>query len=80
MTLSVGDKLIAVKQNDTEHERIAIIHVRSRRKGGYWSTEICHQGKIDLSEPDDSEELRLDFEGIHVLSTGTIYAMAESAG
>ncbi|OSD00125.1 hypothetical protein PYCCODRAFT_1453440 [Trametes coccinea BRFM310] len=63
VTLSVGDKLIAVKQNDTEHERIAMIH-----------------GKIDLSEPDDSEELRLDFEGIHVLSTGTIYAMAESAG
>ncbi|KAI0763836.1 hypothetical protein BD413DRAFT_483618 [Trametes elegans] len=37
-------------------------------------------GKIDLSDPESSEELRLDFEGIHVLSTGTVYARAESAG
>ncbi|KAH9855277.1 hypothetical protein C2E23DRAFT_815072 [Lenzites betulinus] len=40
---------------------------------------IIH-GKIDLSEPDSSEELRLDFEGIHVLSTGSVYAMAENTG
>ncbi|KAI9063826.1 hypothetical protein FKP32DRAFT_1571123 [Trametes sanguinea] len=63
VTLSVGDKLVTVEQNDTEYKNVAIIH-----------------GKVDLSEPDDSEELRLDFEGIHILSTGTIYATAESAG
>nr|QIE48439.1 hypothetical protein [Trametes gibbosa] len=40
---------------------------------------IIH-GKIDLSEPDSSEELRLDFEGVHVLSTGSVYAIAESTG
>ncbi|KAI0351865.1 hypothetical protein OH77DRAFT_1486589 [Trametes cingulata] len=37
-------------------------------------------GKIDLSDPESSEALRLDFEGIHVLSTGTVYAFAESVG
>ncbi|KAI0334632.1 hypothetical protein GY45DRAFT_1269816, partial [Cubamyces sp. BRFM 1775] len=37
-------------------------------------------GRLDLSDPGSSDELRLDFEGIHVLSTGTIYAMAESGG
>ncbi|KAJ8489989.1 hypothetical protein ONZ51_g2566 [Trametes cubensis] len=40
---------------------------------------IIH-GRLDLSDPESSDELRLDFEGIHVLSTGTIYAMAESGG
>ncbi|KAH9889041.1 hypothetical protein C8Q73DRAFT_737866 [Cubamyces lactineus] len=37
-------------------------------------------GRLDLSDPERSDELRLDFEGIHVLSTGTIYATAESGG
>ncbi|KAL1942983.1 hypothetical protein VTO73DRAFT_4654 [Trametes versicolor] len=37
-------------------------------------------GKLDLSDPDSSDELRLDFEGIHVLSTGSVYALAESGG
>ncbi|CDO68165.1 hypothetical protein BN946_scf184938.g17 [Trametes cinnabarina] len=63
VTLSIGDKLVAFKHNDTESKDIAIIH-----------------GKVDLSEPGNSEELRLDFEGIHILSTGTVYAMAESTG
>ncbi|KAI0666870.1 hypothetical protein C8Q78DRAFT_1057520 [Trametes maxima] len=40
---------------------------------------IIH-GKVDLSDPESSEELRLDFEGIHVLSTGAVYAHAESTG
>ncbi|KAI0628206.1 hypothetical protein C8Q77DRAFT_1150309 [Trametes polyzona] len=40
---------------------------------------IVH-GRIDLSEPDGSDEMRLDFEGIHILSTGSVYALAESAG
>lgn len=33
-----------------------------------------------MSDPDSSDELRLDFEGIHVLSTGSVYALAESGG
>ncbi|KAI0644285.1 hypothetical protein C8Q79DRAFT_913528 [Trametes meyenii] len=40
---------------------------------------IIH-GKVDLSDPESSDELRLDFEGIHVLSTGAVYAHAESSG
>ncbi|KAI0365183.1 hypothetical protein BV20DRAFT_973479 [Pilatotrama ljubarskyi] len=40
---------------------------------------IIH-GKVDLFEPESSEALRLDFEGIHVVSTGTVYALAESTG
>ncbi|KAI0703928.1 hypothetical protein C8Q76DRAFT_752964 [Earliella scabrosa] len=37
-------------------------------------------GKVDLADPKDSEEMRLEFEGIHVLSTGTVYAFAQSPG
>ena len=35
---------------------------------------------MELSDPKSSDELHLDFEGIHVVSTGTVYAFAESLG
>ena len=38
------------------------------------------QGKVDLADPKSDDDLRLDFEGIHVLSTGSIYAFAVSSG
>ena len=38
------------------------------------------QGKVDLADPKSEDDLRLDFEGIHVLSTGTVYALAVSTG
>ena len=38
------------------------------------------QGKVDLADPESQDDLRLDFEGIHILSTGTVYALAESTG
>lgn len=37
------------------------------------------KGRIELSEPDASEDLRLDFDGIHFISNGSIYAFAETA-
>ncbi|RDX47178.1 hypothetical protein OH76DRAFT_1558028 [Lentinus brumalis] len=40
---------------------------------------IIH-GRVELSDPKSSDDLRLDFEGIHVVSTGTVYAFAESPG
>ncbi|KAI0793636.1 hypothetical protein C8Q74DRAFT_1243576 [Fomes fomentarius] len=43
------------------------------------SIAIIH-GKLDLADPKSSDEMRLEFEGIHVLSTGTVYAFAESPG
>ncbi|KAI0083737.1 hypothetical protein BDY19DRAFT_975766 [Irpex rosettiformis] len=36
-------------------------------------------GKIDLSDPDSSEEMRLELEGVHFISNGSIYAFAETA-
>ena len=36
------------------------------------------KGRIELSEPDASEDLRLDFDGIHFISNGSIYAFAET--
>ncbi|KAJ7180624.1 hypothetical protein C8R46DRAFT_588307 [Mycena filopes] len=37
-------------------------------------------GKIELTDESISEDLRLEFEGIHFVSNGTIYALAEPAG
>lgn len=36
------------------------------------------KGRIELSDPDASEDLRLDFDGIHFISNGSIYAFAET--
>ncbi|KAJ6581462.1 hypothetical protein B0H19DRAFT_1217673 [Mycena capillaripes] len=37
-------------------------------------------GKIELTDEHTSEDLRLEFEGIHFISNGTIYALAEPTG
>ncbi|TCD68657.1 hypothetical protein EIP91_010178 [Steccherinum ochraceum] len=40
---------------------------------------IIH-GKIDLSDSSTEEELRLEFDGVHFLSNGSIYTLAEPTG
>lgn len=35
------------------------------------------KGKIDFTDPDSSEELRLALEGVHFVSNGSICAFAE---
>jgi len=40
---------------------------------------IIH-GKIDLADPATEEELRLEFDGVHFLFNGSIYALAEPTG
>ena len=83
LAVSVGDKLIPLERDGATHKNIAIIHVRlADLTNGPFSVkrQWISQGRLDLSDPESSDELRLDFEGIHVLSTGTIYAMAESGG
>ncbi|KAJ7115923.1 hypothetical protein C8R44DRAFT_880324 [Mycena epipterygia] len=37
-------------------------------------------GKIELTDKNTSEDLRLEFEGIHFISNGTMYALAEPIG
>ncbi|KAI0925008.1 hypothetical protein AcW1_006950 [Taiwanofungus camphoratus] len=37
-------------------------------------------GKVDLSDPNAPEELRLNFEGVHFLANGSVYAFAEPIG
>ncbi|KAJ7281576.1 hypothetical protein C8J57DRAFT_1500270 [Mycena rebaudengoi] len=41
---------------------------------------MCVRGKIELTDETTSEELRLEFEGIHFISNGTMYAFAEPSG
>ncbi|KAI0343001.1 hypothetical protein BDW22DRAFT_1356560 [Trametopsis cervina] len=36
-------------------------------------------GKIDLSDPDTSEEMRFEIEGVHFISNGSLYAFAETS-
>lgn len=40
---------------------------------------IIH-GKVELSEPHASEELKFDFDGVHFISNGSIYALSEPSG
>lgn len=64
LSLSIGDKLLWAKPSLTNV-----------------STNIAMiHGKIDLSDPDKSEEFRLDFDGVHSISNGTIFAFAEPSG
>ncbi|KAJ7155449.1 hypothetical protein C8R43DRAFT_884617 [Mycena crocata] len=37
-------------------------------------------GKIELTDENTSEDLRLEFEGIHFVNNGTMYALAEPSG
>ena len=38
------------------------------------------QGKIDLADPSTEDEMRLEFDGVHFLSNGSFYSVAESIG
>ncbi|KAI0726059.1 hypothetical protein C8Q72DRAFT_998682 [Fomitopsis betulina] len=62
LSISVGDKVVA---NQTLPQDVSE------------DISIIH-GRIELSEPDASEDLRLDFDGIHFISNGSIYAFAET--
>ena len=42
--------------------------------------KLSAQGKIDLTDIRGSEELRLDFEGVHFIQNGSIYAFADPSG
>lgn len=37
-------------------------------------------GKIDFTDPESAEELRLEVDGVHFVSNGSIYAFAEPSG
>ncbi|KAH7885835.1 hypothetical protein F5I97DRAFT_1809172 [Phlebopus sp. FC_14] len=37
-------------------------------------------GRIDLTDPDNHDDVRLEFEGIHFISNGSIYGFAEPNG
>ncbi|KAF9054394.1 hypothetical protein BJ165DRAFT_1412859 [Panaeolus papilionaceus] len=37
-------------------------------------------GKIELTDPTDAENLRLDFEGVHFITNGSIYGFARTYG
>jgi hypothetical protein len=38
------------------------------------------QGHIELMDTKRSEDIRLDFEGVHFIANGTIYGFAEANG
>ncbi|CAL1715555.1 unnamed protein product [Somion occarium] len=64
VAISVGDKLVWSKPHLTNVSK---------------DIAVIH-GKIDLTDPGSSDELRIDFDGIHFLSNGSIYALAASSG
>ncbi|KAI0071333.1 hypothetical protein K474DRAFT_1607089 [Panus rudis PR-1116 ss-1] len=64
VAISIGDKLIYSEPHLTNVSK---------------DISIIH-GKVDLTDPKSSEELRLDFDGVHFMSNGSIYAFAEPNG
>ncbi|KAK7687335.1 hypothetical protein QCA50_009841 [Cerrena zonata] len=62
--ISVGDKLVWSKPHMTNVSK---------------DIAIIH-GKIDLTDPKSSDELRIDFDGVHFISNGSIYAFASTGG
>ncbi|KAJ7091331.1 hypothetical protein B0H15DRAFT_930088 [Mycena belliarum] len=53
---------------------VALIHIVASSNGRFL------QGKIELTDENTAEDLRLEFEGIHFISNGTMYALAEPLG
>ncbi|KAI0069873.1 hypothetical protein K474DRAFT_1746897, partial [Panus rudis PR-1116 ss-1] len=62
--MGIGDKLIYSEPHLTNVSK---------------DISIIH-GKVDLTDSKSSEELRLDFDGVHFISNGSIYAFAEPNG
>ncbi|KAH9928798.1 hypothetical protein B0H21DRAFT_814236 [Amylocystis lapponica] len=64
LSLSIGDKILD-----------------ARNGGRNLSEEIAViHGKVEFTDPNNSEELRLDFEGVHFVQNGSIYAFAVPSG
>ncbi|KAH9926336.1 uncharacterized protein BXZ73DRAFT_49527 [Epithele typhae] len=71
VTINIGDKLVPFARNASAGNADGEEKERD--------IAIIH-GKIEFSDPMSSDELHLDFEGVHVVSTGTVYAFAEGPG
>jgi transmembrane E3 ubiquitin-protein ligase len=41
---------------------------------------ITLQGRIEFTDANIAEDLRLEFEGVHFVGNGTIYGFAEPSG
>ncbi|KAJ3551014.1 hypothetical protein NM688_g4952 [Phlebia brevispora] len=62
--ISLGDKLVWSKENNS-----------------VVSKDIAMlRGKIDFTDPESSDEFRLEIDGVHFIKNGSIYAFAEPSG
>ncbi|KAJ7606163.1 hypothetical protein DFH06DRAFT_1251770 [Mycena polygramma] len=67
--------------NWSASDKLALSHVEKQPSFTNASENVALvHGKIELTDGNTSEELRLEFEGIHFISNGTIYALAEPTG
>ncbi|PPR01695.1 hypothetical protein CVT24_001523 [Panaeolus cyanescens] len=63
--------------NSTSKIALSAIEKKPNETGA--SVTMIH-GKIELTDPDDAENLRLDFEGVHFIANGSIYGLARTSG
>lgn len=82
--ISFGDKLVWSERNGSEVSKdVAILHV-SPSLDAYLALRLrrpsAFKGKIDFTDPDSSEEFRLELNGVHFVSNGSIYALAKPSG
>ena len=80
--ISFGDKIVWDSKNRVEVSKdIAVIHVRSlAARSEAVLTRLDLQGRIDFSDPKSSDEFRLELDGVHFVSNGSIYAYAVPSG
>lgn len=78
IALSVAEKLPPATSEGEEFDNIALIRVCFFAILIVWavSLDAGGQGKVELTNIKTSEDFRLDFEGVHFLSNGSIYGFA----
>lgn len=59
---------------------VALVHVRSKFKNSKILHTHVEQGRIELTDTSSSDNLRLEFQGVHFISNGSIYGFAEPSG
>ncbi|KAJ7668346.1 hypothetical protein B0H17DRAFT_1209956 [Mycena rosella] len=73
------DKIGSWNWSASDKIALSLIERRPSSANASGNVALIH-GKIELTDESTSEDLRLEFEGIHIISNGTMYALAQPTG
>ena len=66
--------------NANVSSNIVLIHVRVYGWALRANACKCYQGRIEFTDSETSEDLKLEFEAVHFVSNGSLYGFAEPTG